>query len=146
VPNTIVIDNLKSGVLRPDLYDPTLNRAYAEMAEHYHTFIDPSRVASPKDKGKVERDVQTVREFFRKTIALYPSITITELNRLARRWLLDEYGQRSHGTTGQKPLGLFNDYERQALIPLPVEPYTVALWRQATVHPDHYIQVNRHFY
>jgi len=146
VTNTIVIDNLKSGVLRPDLYDPTLNRAYAEMAEHYHTFIDPGRVASPKDKGKVERDIQTVREFFRKTIALYPSITITELNRLARLWLLDDYGQRPHGTTGQKPRVLFNEYERQALLPLPAEPYTVAVWKQATVHPDHYIQINRHFY
>jgi hypothetical protein len=146
VTNTIVIDNLKSGVLHPDLYDPTLNRAYAEMAEHYHTFIDPGRVGSPKDKGKVERDVQTVREFFRKTIALYPSITITELNRLARLWLLNDYGQRPHGTTGQKPLVLFKDYERQALIPLPAEPYTVALWKEATVHPDHYIQINRHFY
>ena len=146
VSNTIVIDNLKSGVLRPDLYDPALNRAFAEMAEHYHTFIDPGRVASPRDKGKVERDVQTVREFFRKTIALYPSITIIELNRLTRRWLLDEYGGRPHGTTGQKPFVLFSEYERQALLPLPPEAYTVALWRQATVHPDHYIQINRHFY
>jgi len=146
VTNTIVIDNLKSGVLHPDLYDPTFNRTYAEMAEHYHTFIDPARVASPKDKGKVERDVQTVREFYRKTLALHPSITIVELNRMARRWLLDDYGQRPHGTTGQKPLVLFNDYERQALVPLPAEPYTVALWKQATVHPDHYIQINRHFY
>jgi hypothetical protein len=149
VPHIIVIDNLKAGVLRPDLYDPTFNRAYAEMAEHYHTFIDPGRVASPKDKGKVERDVQTVREFFRKTIALYPSITITELNRLARLWLLNDYGQRPHGTTAQKPLLLFNEYERQALLPLPPHPYiphSGTVWKQATVHPDHYIQVNRHFY
>ncbi len=65
ITKTIIVDNLKSGVLKPDLYDPTLNRTYAEMAEHYHTFIDPARVAAPKDKGKVERDVQTVREFFR---------------------------------------------------------------------------------
>jgi hypothetical protein len=146
VTKTIVIDNLKTGVLHPDLYDPTLNRAYAEMAEHYHTFIDPARVASPKDKGKVERDVQTVREFYRKTIALHGSITLAELNREVRRWLLDDYGQRPHGTTGEKPLVLFNDYERQALIPLPAEPYTVALWKQASVHPDHYIQIHRHFY
>jgi hypothetical protein len=116
------------------------------MAEHYHTFIDPARVASPKDKGKVERDVQTVREFYRKTIALHGSITLAELNREVRRWLLDDYGQRPHGTTGEKPLVLFNDYERQALIPLPAEPYTVALWKQASVHPDHYIQIHRHFY
>jgi len=146
VSKTIVIDNLKSGVLKPDIYDPTLNRAYSEMAEHYHTFIDPGRVASPKDKGKVERDVKTVREFFRKTIVLHPSITINELNQQVRHWLLDDYGRRPHGTTGELPAVLFNDYERKALIPLPVEPYTVALWKEATVHPDHYIQINRHFY
>jgi hypothetical protein len=27
----IVLDNLKTGVVRPDLYDPKLNRAYAEL-------------------------------------------------------------------------------------------------------------------
>lgn len=143
---TIVIDNLKSGVLKPDIYDPKLNRSYSEMAEHYQTFIDPGRIASPRDKGKVERDVKTVREFFRKTLALSPVITLTELNRLVRRWLLDNYGQHPHGTTGAKPLVLFNDYEQKALISLPEEPYTVAIWKQATVHPDHYIQINRHFY
>jgi transposase len=143
---TVVIDNLKTGVLKPDIYDPTLNRAYSELAEHYHTFVDTSRIASPKDKGKVERDVQTVREFFRKTLVLHPSITINELNHKARHWLLDDYGRRSHGTTREQPAVLFNEYEQKTLIPLPVEPYTVAVWKEATVHPDHYIQVNRHFY
>jgi hypothetical protein len=143
---TVVIDNLKTGVLKPDIYDPTLNRAYSELVEHYHTFVDTSRIASPKDKGKVERDVQTVREFFRKTLALHPSITITELNRMVRHWLLDDYGQRSHGSTGEKPIVLFGDYEQKALIPLPPESYTVAVWKEATVHPDHYIQIQRRFY
>ncbi len=41
---------------------------------------------------------------------------------------------------------LFTDYEQKTLIPLPPEPYTVAVWKEATVHPDHYIQVKRHFY
>ncbi len=31
----IVLDNLKNGVLKPDLYDPTLNPAYAELERHY---------------------------------------------------------------------------------------------------------------
>lgn len=146
ITRVIIIDNLKSGVVKPDLYDPKINRAYADMAEHYHTFVDPARVASPKDKGKVERDVQTVREFFRKTLALHPSITIAELNRMALNWLWDIYGQRPHGTTGAKPLVLFNEYEKKVLIPLPLEPYIVADWKEASVHPDHYIQVNRHFY
>lgn len=50
VPRRLVIDNLKAGVIKPDLYDPILNRAYQEMAEHYDTFIDPCRPYSPKDK------------------------------------------------------------------------------------------------
>jgi hypothetical protein len=28
-------DNFKTGVDRPDLYDPKINRSYAELAAHY---------------------------------------------------------------------------------------------------------------
>ena len=35
VPSRIILDNLKSGVLHPDLYDPLLNRGYAELARHF---------------------------------------------------------------------------------------------------------------
>jgi transposase len=60
---------MKTGVLRANVYDPVINHAYADFAEHYHTHIDPCRSSSPKDKGKVERDVQTVWELFRKLLA-----------------------------------------------------------------------------
>ena len=43
------IDNLKTGVIKPDLYDPKLNRAYAEMAEHYGCLIDPARAEETRD-------------------------------------------------------------------------------------------------
>jgi transposase len=43
----LVPDNLKSGVLRPDLYDPKFNRTYAELAAHYGTLIDPARAGRP---------------------------------------------------------------------------------------------------
>src|SRR5467141_591208 len=65
VPRRLNIDNLKCGVIKPDLYDPSLNRTYADLISHYDTFVDTSRVRHPKDKGKVERDVQTVREAVR---------------------------------------------------------------------------------
>lgn len=138
--SVLTIDNLKTGVLRANVYDPVINRAYADFAEHYRTHIDPCRSASPKDKGKVERDVQTVRELFRGLLAEHPSATIGELNRSARRWLIEDYGIRNHGTTGVPPLGRFREDEQQALIPLPVAPFTVARWAEAVVHPDHYIQ------
>ncbi|MFW6209619.1 MAG: hypothetical protein ACOC7X_13040 [Spirochaetota bacterium] len=66
----IVIDNLKAGVLKPDLYEPVLNPAYQDFAEHYGTFIDTARVATPTDKAKVERLVQDARELFRYLVAV----------------------------------------------------------------------------
>lgn len=146
VPKTIVIDNLKAGIIKPDLYDPKLNRAYAEMANHYGCFIDPCRVARPKDKGKVERDVQTIREQFRKLLALYPAITLIEANRAIRDWLINDYGRRKHGTTHQEPYLLFTGIEQPLLNRLTDEPYETALWKEATVHPDHYIQINKKAY
>jgi len=50
-PRRIILDNLKSGVLHPDLYDPLLNRGYAELAHHFGCLIDPARSAKPKDKA-----------------------------------------------------------------------------------------------
>lgn len=56
-PRVLRLDNLKTGVLRPDIYDPRLNRAYAELAEHYGELLDPCRAGKPKDKAHVERAV-----------------------------------------------------------------------------------------
>ena len=43
VPARIVPDNLKTGVLKPDLYDPKINRAFGEFAAHYGCLVDPAR-------------------------------------------------------------------------------------------------------
>jgi transposase len=146
VPLRILLDNLKSGVIKPDLYDPSLNRTYLEMAEHYGCFIDPCRVRHPKDKGKVERDVQTIRDQFRKLKALHPQLDVQQANHAINKWICDVYGQRKHGSTNQKPYDVFIEKERPQLQSLPNEPFVIAQWKQATVHPDHYIQFNKQFY
>ena len=143
VVDRLLLDNLKNGILKPNLYDPTLNRSYRELAEHYHCFIDPCRVAHPKDKGKVERDVQTIREQFRKLLALNPSLDIVSANRAIRDWCINQYGQRKHGTTQLKPYPTFLNQEKTHLKPLPPEPFEIAQWKEALVHPDHYIQFDK---
>ena len=52
-PARLVPDNLKTGVERPDLYDPKINRSYAELAAHYGVLVDPARACKPKDKPQV---------------------------------------------------------------------------------------------
>lgn len=146
VAHTIIIDNLKAGVIRPDLYDPKLNRAYREMAEHYGCFIDPARVSTPKDKPKVERDVQTIRDQFKKMIVSNNSLTLNIANNNILNWLVNTYGTRKHGTTKLEPMRVFKDIEQPALLPLPADRFQPAMWKEATVHPDHYIQVNKKAY
>ena len=49
VPQLIVPDNLKSGVRHADRYEPSLNRTYAEMANHYGCAVLPARPKKPRD-------------------------------------------------------------------------------------------------
>jgi transposase len=143
VPRRLVPDNLKAGVLRPDLYDPRFNRGYAELAQHYGFLIDPARAGKPTDKPRVERAVPFVREdAWRGRVFT----SLTEINAALERWCLDEAGQRVHGTTRQRPLAVFRQVEQPALLPLPAEPFELATWTEAKVARDCHIQVGGAWY
>ncbi len=143
VTELISIDNLKSGVTKPDLWDPEINRALAEAAEHYGTFIDPCRVGRATDKGKVERLVPVARQVFRMLKELHPSATLGELNRHALSWCRDEYGQKEHGSTGIPPVQAFEE-EKRSLKSLPGERFEVPVWKRVTVHSgDQFVTFNK---
>jgi transposase len=54
----VVLDNLKQGVIKPDLYEPQLNPVYAAVLAHYGAIADPCRVRDPDRKGAVENAIQ----------------------------------------------------------------------------------------
>ena len=54
----VVLDNLKEGVITPDMYEPELNRVYGAMLAHYGVVADPARVRDPNRKGRVENAIQ----------------------------------------------------------------------------------------
>jgi len=66
VPARVVLDNMKDGVLKADIYDPKFNRTYEEMARHYGFLVDPARARKPRDKPRVERMIPYVRSSFWK--------------------------------------------------------------------------------
>ena len=57
MPELIVPDNPKTGVIRACRYDPDLNPTYQEWARHYGVGVLPARPGKPKDKAKVENGV-----------------------------------------------------------------------------------------
>src|SRR3982075_2608087 len=63
VPHLLVPDNTKTAVIKACLYDPQVNRTYAEMAAHYDTAILPARPRRPRDKAKVEQAVLIVERW-----------------------------------------------------------------------------------
>ena len=140
------LDNLKAGILSPDIYDPTLNRTFAELCEHYDTIADPARICSPKDKGKIERIIPLARELYRSLRAKYPDENLQFLNAKALIWCTEDYGKRKHGTTGIPPMLAFRELEQPCLRPLPRGAFVPASWTTAKVHPDQFIQVHGKYY
>jgi transposase len=134
VPSRIVLDNLKDGVIKADLYDPLLNRAYAEFAHHYGVLIDPARAVKPKDKPRVERIVPYCRDslFAGRDVA-----TLAGWRTEAIRWSSDVAGARHcRPLEGAGPLVVFRATEAAALIPLPTNAFELAIWSKAKVHDD----------
>jgi len=130
-----VLDNLRDGVLKPDIYDPQLNRAYGEMGRHYGILLDPARSLHPKDKPHVERNVPYVRErLFGGREERFTDLRAGAA--WAEQWCREEAGMRIHRTTGRRPWELFNERELAALRPLPTEPWELCSWERAKVAPD----------
>ena len=143
VTEYLTIDNLKAGVIKAHIYDPQLNNAYAEFAKHYGTFINPCIPGHAKGKAKVERQVQEVRELFRRLKEVHPTYTLKELNKAAGRWCCHEYGMKTHGTTGLKPTEDFRTVEKSTLRALNPVRFEVPLWKSARVHMDQFFSFNK---
>ena len=145
VPKVVVPDNLKSAVLKPDRYDPGLNRTYAEMAEHYGTAILPARPRKPRDKAKVEVAVQVAQRWILARLRNRRFFSLAELN-AAIRQLLDELNMRVMRGYGASRADLFATLDRPHLQPLPQAAYTFARWKRARVALDYHVEVDSSWY
>jgi transposase len=144
VPARLVPDNLKTGVDKPDLYDPKVNRSYAELAAHYGCLVDPARALKPRDKARVERPMPYVRDSF------WRGREFTSLERMqaeAARWSAEVAGRRQcRPLEGAAPAAVFDAVEKDALRPLPAGPFVLATWATAKIGPDIHAQVDKVLY
>lgn len=144
-PAAFVPDNLKSGVQKPHRYDPELNPAYAEWAEHYGTTILPARVRKPRDKAKVENAVLIVERWILAKLRDRQFFSLGELN-AAIAELLVEYNHKPFQKMDGSRHSRFMELDRPALQALPQRPYEYAQWKSAKVHLDYHVEVERAYY
>lgn len=144
-PAAIVPDNLKSGVVKARRYEPDLNPAYQDFAEHYGMAILPARVRKPRDKAKVEGAVLIVERWILARLRHHTFFSLGQLNVEIER-LMRDFNTRPFQKLDGCRQSRFDELERPALKPLPSRTYTFAQWKHAKVHPDYHIEVERAYY
>ena len=111
-------DNLKAGITRACVYEPLVNRTYADLATHYGTAIIPARPYKARDKAKVEVGVQVVQRWILARLRHHRFFSLGELNAAIGELTtqLNDRILRGWGTTRRQ---LFEEIDRPALLPLP---------------------------
>ncbi len=140
----IVLDNLRAGVVKPDVFDPKINRAYAELAAHYGVLVDPARVARPKDKPRIEAVQKYIRSSF---FAGREFASLAAMVADARRWSAEVAGRRTpRALEGRTPFEVFGAEEAGVLLALPQVPFELARWARPKVGPDAHAKVGKTLY
>jgi transposase len=126
----IVLDNLREGVLTPDIYDPSLNPLYRDVLAHYGVIALPCRVGDPDRKGKVAAGVGHAQKTPLRGLR-FESLEAAQayLDRWEARWA----DTRIHGTTKRQVAAMFAE-EQPTLGPLPLEPFRYYRYGERTVH------------
>ncbi|MBO0861200.1 MAG: IS21 family transposase, partial [Chloracidobacterium sp.] len=144
-PKLVIPDNLKSGVTKADRYEPTLNRSYQEMLDHYSTAALPARPKKPRDKPKVEVAVQIVERWILARLRHHTFFSLADLNNAISR-LLEYLNNRPFKKLPGTRRSQYEALDLPALQPLPAEAYEFAVWKQVRVSIDYHVEVNGHYY
>ena len=102
----VVLDNLKEGVIKPDLYEPELNPLYAAVLAHYGVVADPARVRDPNRKGTVENAIQHTQSTALKGRRF---ASVEEQNDFLEHWETHWAAQRIHGSAKRQVEAMFQD-------------------------------------
>lgn len=138
----LVLDNLREGVLTPDIYDPSLNPLYRDLLAHYGAVALPCRVNDPDRKGKVESGVGHAQRTPLKGLRFE---SLEEAQTYLDNWEARWADTRIHGTTKRQVAAMFAE-EKPALLPLPLEPFRFYQYGQRTVHLDGCVEVEAAYY
>lgn len=143
VPKTVVFDNAKCVVLKADWYDPELHPKILEFCKHYGFTLLPTKPATPRHKGKVERGVDYVQENALKGRTFE---SLAQQNAHLDHWEKTVADTRIHGTTKKHVRVAFENTEKPCLSPLPKDRFPFYDEAQRKVSRDGHIAVDRAYY
>lgn len=135
-PRGICPDNLKSAVSEACKYEPLLNDTYYDLARHYNTVILPTRPSRPKDKSLVENAVRLVYQRIFAKLRNQTFFSLSELNEA----IWEELENLNNTPFQRREMSrreLFNEIEKNELMPLPTERYEIKHFQVSKVEFNH---------
>jgi transposase len=141
-PRVIVLDNLREGVLTPDVYDAAINPLYLDVLAHYGVVALPCRVRDPDRKGKVESGIGHTQKTPLRGMRFD---TIAAAQAYLDTWEARWADTRIHGTTKRQVSAMFAE-EQPHLQPLPLEPFRYYRYGTRSVHLDGCVEVEAAYY
>ncbi len=147
VPQVLVPDNLKSAITKADKYEPNVNRALEDFANHYGTTVIPARASKPKDKALVENQVKLIYTRVYAKLRNEVFFDLDALNRGIKQKTKDHNQTRMQ----QKPYSreeCFLANEKHLLGPLPSEGFELKYYRQLKVAKNNHVYLgqDKHYY
>jgi transposase len=143
VPKKIMVDNLKSAVLKRIIGQvPLFNPKYLDFANHYGFKIIPCGKGKGNEKGRVENGVGYVKK---NLLAGLDLPNFDAMAPLAKQWLDTIANVRIHGETRRKPVEMFSE-ERASLLGLPPYPYDIGTITQARASTQFRVTVDSNHY
>ena len=122
IPNILVPDNLKAGVISHKKGVVVLNSSYADMGNHYGVAIEPARPYKPQDKSKVELGIKAIQRWILMKLRHHTFFSVDELNEKINE-LLDGYNNKIIRRLGKSRSELFEELDKPMLHPLRVNSY-----------------------
>lgn len=138
----VVLDNLKEGVLKPDIHEPELNPVFAAMLKHYEVVGDPARVRDPNRKGTVENAIGHTQATALKGRRFE---TIEEQNDFLEHWEVTWAATRIHGIERRQVQAMFEE-EKPHLQALPIVGMQYFTESQRTVYDDTCVRIDHSSY
>src|SRR5690606_33875665 len=147
VPQALVPDNLKAAVIKANRYEPAINMALEDFANHYGTTVVPARAKKTQDKALVENQVKLIYSRVYARLRHTQFFDLPTLNQaIAER-------VKAHNQTRmqQKPWcreEKFLAEEKKLLLPLPNERFEMKYYNELQVAKNNhiYLSENKHYY
>jgi transposase len=141
----LVPDNLRTGVAKADRYEPVLNPAYAQLADHYATVVMPARVRTPRDKPQAENVVRFGANAISAILRNRRFVGLAELNAAIGEQVAILNAKPFQKREGSRHQVFVRD-EQPFLVPLPATRFELAQLKKATPGPNYHLQVDSNFY